>query len=251
MAFGLSSITGMLGKASGMSSYKPTSIDIDPNAYLDPYGAAQRAQLAQGYGQYSGANQGFLGGQQQLVSQLQQQAQGQGPSLAQQQLAQAMQQAQAQNAGLMATQRGVNPGMALRMAGMNQAGMAQGIAAQGAQARIQEQLNAQQQLQTALGTGMQQTGALQQFYQQQQLAQNEADRQAQMQRQQLAVNQNFGIQGIQSQNYNSSAGRLGGFIGGLGSAAATVGGSLKGMFANGNTGETTMAGGEGGMAGVA
>lgn len=69
-----------------------------------------------------------------------------GPSLAEMQLQQSLAQNQANAAGFMASQRGLNPALAARSVGNQQAGMAQTAAGQGAMLRAQEQLAAQQLL---------------------------------------------------------------------------------------------------------
>lgn len=81
-----------------------------------------------------------------LLGQLAQQSQGQGPSLAGMQLKQAQDQAFAQQQAQLATNRGsFDPGMA-RQVLQNNMTMNQNLGNQSAQARMQEQLNAQSQL---------------------------------------------------------------------------------------------------------
>src|ERR1035437_7469837 len=98
------------------------------------------------------ANQGQTAqSQQQLLQALQQQANGQGPNPAQQMLQQATQSNNAQNAGFLASQKGINPGIATRLAGQNAAQMNQQSAGQGAILGAQQQLAAQQQQQGLMG----------------------------------------------------------------------------------------------------
>ncbi len=98
-----------------------------------------------------------------LVNQLQTQAAGGGPSVATTMLKNAQQQnAQSANA-LAASQRGINPGLALRNAMSSNANANQQAQAQGVAARQQEQLNAQQQLGGQINT-MQQQGMQGQQY---------------------------------------------------------------------------------------
>jgi hypothetical protein len=89
----------------------------------------------------------YLGGYDRLISQLQHQASGRGPSLA----GNAYRQAHGQGMNdVMAMSRGGSAGAA--RAGMRQMGaMNQGLAAGYSNARLQEQLAARQQLQGALG----------------------------------------------------------------------------------------------------
>ena len=81
-----------------------------------------------------------------LLGDLQAQAAGQGPSLAGEQLKAALEQILAQQQGSIASMRGVNPGLAMRLAGSQAGAAQQNTAQQAAIARIQEILNAQQQL---------------------------------------------------------------------------------------------------------
>jgi len=86
-------------------------------------------------------------GQQQALAQaLAAQAQGQGPNLAQNQLEKATQNNIAQNAGMMDSQRGINPGAAQRLIAQNTANQNQEAAGQSAIMRAQQQLAAQGQL---------------------------------------------------------------------------------------------------------
>ncbi len=92
-------------------------------------------------------NQNALQGRMQgFENQLQTQAAGGGPSVATTMLNNAQQQNAAQANAMAASQRGVNPGLALRSAMQSNAGANQAAQAQGVAARQQEQLNAQQML---------------------------------------------------------------------------------------------------------
>jgi len=97
--------------------------------------------------------------QQQLLGQLGRQAQGLGPSVAQQQLAQATGQNVAQTAALMGSQRGAraNVGLVGRQAALAGMGAQQQAAGQAATLRAQEQLAAQQ---AAAGLTGQQLGQI-------------------------------------------------------------------------------------------
>jgi hypothetical protein len=99
------------------------------------------------------ANSGQIFGQQQgLANMLLAQSQGQGPNPAQLQYQQNAESAIQNNAGLLASQRGLNPALAARMASQNAAQM-QGTAAQNsAVMQAQQQLAAQNQLQNLYGT---------------------------------------------------------------------------------------------------
>lgn len=112
--------------------------------------------------------------QNQLGSMLMNQANGQGPNPAQLMLNQATNQNIHQNAGFMASQKGINPALAMRQAGMNQANMSQQAAGQGALMGAQQQLAAQGQLQSLYGTQGQQALGMNQNLQSAQGAQNNA-----------------------------------------------------------------------------
>jgi hypothetical protein len=89
---------------------------------------------------------GVQANQNALAQALLAQSQGQGPNPAQNMLNQATNQNIQQNAGFTASQKGINPALAARLASQNQANMSQQAAGQGALMGAQQQLNAQQQL---------------------------------------------------------------------------------------------------------
>lgn len=93
-----------------------------------------------------------LGAQQQdFITSLQNQVAGRGvPSLADMQLARALGQVQSQAAGSVASQRGLNPALAARLVGQQQAQAGQQAAGQAAMLRAQEMVNAQQMLGSTL-----------------------------------------------------------------------------------------------------
>lgn len=127
-----------------------STLNFDPSQLQENnYGNAiqqsqANAQAANGQAAATGQQQANLAGA--LLAQ----SNGSGPSLAQSQLTNATQQNAAAAAGQAASMRGVNPALAARMAGQNQAAAGQAAAGQSAQARAQDQLNAQSQLGTAL-----------------------------------------------------------------------------------------------------
>lgn len=127
-----------------------STLNFDPSQLQENnYGNAIQqsmgnAQAANGQATATGAQQGNL------AQALQAQANGAGPSLAQSQLTTATQQNAAAAAGQAASMRGVNPALAARMAGQNQATAGQAAAGQSAQMRAQDQLNAQSALSQAL-----------------------------------------------------------------------------------------------------
>lgn len=133
--------------------------EVDKQAFVDPYlqrnqamvaGAQQRlagqqAPTAQAATIATAPQEQFRQGQVGLVGQLQQQAAGQGPSVAQAQYAQAADRGLKQQLALAASQGG-NPALAARQAAMGAANINQDLAGQAAVARMQEQQAAQQAL---------------------------------------------------------------------------------------------------------
>jgi|WetSurMetagenome_2_1015567.scaffolds.fasta_scaffold100855_3 hypothetical protein len=93
------------------------------------------------------ANTGAIQGQQQSLAQaLLNQSQGMGPNPAQAQYQQNVNQAIKQNAGLISSQKGINPALAQRLAGENAANMQGNAAGNAAILGAQQQLGAQQGL---------------------------------------------------------------------------------------------------------
>jgi hypothetical protein len=90
--------------------------------------------------------------QQRLAQMLMQQAQGNGPSVAQNQLNQTTNANNQAAAGMLGSTRGINPALAARMILQNNAANNQNAAGQAATLRAQEQLGAAGQLGNALGT---------------------------------------------------------------------------------------------------
>lgn len=116
-------------------------------------------QLGQGV---TGAG-GVLSQQQGLANDLSAQAHGQGPNPAQEQFKQNINQAIAQNAGMISSQKGINPALAARMGAQSGAAMEQGAAGNAATLQAQQQLGAQQLLggqQQAMGNTIQGAGNL-------------------------------------------------------------------------------------------
>lgn len=156
------------------------------------------------------ANQDALRAQQQkLLDALALQSQGQGPNPAQMMLNQATQQNNQQNAGFIASQKGINPAMAARMAAQNAAQSNQTAAGQGALMGAQQQLAAQNQMQGLTGQ-MQQANLAQEGLG---FGNINATRQAEA--------SEFGAQ----QQANSNM--LGGILGGIGGLATGIGSFVK------------------------
>lgn len=178
--------------------------------------------------------------QQALAGALAQQAAGGGPNPAMAQYQQNVNNAGAQSAGLIASQKGISPALAARMAAQQQSGAMQGAAAQGAQLQAQQQLAAQQALQNqqlamqqgSLGQGNQAlTG--QNIFQGAQANQNNAINTGSLGAQGLAA----GITNQNTQAQNTAAqGIMQGISGGIAAAAgkpaaAYSGGEITSMGA--------------------
>lgn len=211
----------------GTSGYKPSQIAINKQDYVNPEQAANQKMLADMLAQYQGrtATQDPYAAMQMAQAQaLQQQAAGQGPSLAQSQLQQGTNRNLAQQMALMASARS-NPAMAMRMSAMNAANIGQQSAQQAADLRLQEQLGAQGLLGQALQTGRGQNLSTQQ-------ANDAAVQQAMQQylanQQQQIANMNlyYGMATGQNNAYNTAAAagqqsgisNLTGLLGGIGGA---------------------------------
>jgi hypothetical protein len=133
---GIGNSEGTFGTGGYQGAYTPEQMNGDlamvhqaQGAQVDPVQQAQAREAQMG-----------------LVRSLQAQAAGQGPSVAQQQLQQGTDRNMAGALGLVASQRGMNPGAAARLAGNQLAGINQQAAGQATTARLQEQLAAQQGL---------------------------------------------------------------------------------------------------------
>jgi hypothetical protein len=189
--------------AMGTGRFRAKEYNIDKNAF-DVNGLKS-------YGQEQGARQN----QSNFIQQLQQQMQGQGPSLANMQLQQATNRNIAQTMGQAASQRGVNPALAARLALTNAAGQNQQAAMDSAIIRQQEMLNAQQQLGSQIGAQRQGD-----------LAATDRDLGARMGKEQLGVQQQTGLNNTNQQAFEGAAQRRGNLMGGIGAA-------LGGLFNEG------------------
>jgi len=152
--------------------------------------------------------------QQALVDVLKQQAMGQGPNPAQAMYKQNVNQAIQQNAGMAASQRGISPALAQRMALQNAAGMSQGAAGNAAVLQAQQQMAAQQQ----------QQGVMQDIGRQQMEAQR--------------INAGGAAQNAAA-NQQTSSGLMSGFgnalVGGLFGGGKAKGGEVKPIFSFDNS----------------
>lgn len=113
-------------------------------------------------------------GQNEFGTLLQNQMQGIGPNPAQLQFNKNTQDAIKQNAGFIASQKGINPALAARMAADNAANMSQGAAGQSAMMQAQQQLGAQNSYGQLLGQQAGESLGMNQNLQQSQASQNNA-----------------------------------------------------------------------------
>lgn len=206
---GEGTLGGIAGGFTPQNHFQGTS-PLDVNAL-----SAQLAQSQGNLGQVQG-NQGAL------AAALLAQSQGQGPNPAQAQLNQQTNQNIQQNAGLIASQKGINPALATRLAAQNAANMSQQAAGQGAVLGAQQQLAAQGNLANVYGQQANQN--LQNASMSGQLA-----NQSSLGSQQLTA-------GVNAQNaaatQNTQSGLLqgvGGGIGGLGAIFKAHGGAIPHM----------------------
>lgn len=191
-----------------------------------------------------------------LMQQLQAQANGQGPSLAQMQLQRGQESAMANAMAMGASQRGANQAGALRNIGTQQAGIQQGLAADSAQLRMQEQMMAQQQLagltgqmrQQDIGASSAQTQFAQQsrqmndqmvqFYTSQGMSLQDAQLKAQMELEKLRTQQNIEQMKIEQERDAANKKLAGDVVGG---AMDMVGGGLGAISASDENLKTDIA----------
>lgn len=190
----------MLGTSSGFNANNP----IDQEEY---YRNAEAGQKNFGNTQ---------AGQQALADALLAQSKGQGPNPAQAMLNQATDRNIKQGAGMIASQKGINPALAARLVSDQTGALSQQAAGQGAVMGAQQQLAAQQQLGNVYGTMGQQN------LQNQNILNN-----ALLQGGLGSANINAGVA---SGNAQRNAGMIGGLLSGAGSV---MGGALKGGASSG------------------
>lgn len=185
--------------AFGTGQFRAKEYNIDKTAFdprnLASYQQEQRARTNQS----------------DFINQLQRQMRGEGPSLANLQLQQATDRNIAQQMGQAASQRGVNPALAARLAMNNIAGINQQAAQDSAIIRQQEMMNAQQQLGGAIA-GQRQGD----------LAATDRDLGAKMSREQLGVQQQTGMNQTNQQAFEGAAQRRAGLLGGIGGALGSL-----------------------------
>lgn len=158
-------------------------------------------------------------GQAALIQALQAQAAGQGANPAQAMLNQATNQNIAQNTGMIASQKGINPALAVRQASQNAASMGQQAAGQAATMQAQQQIAAQNAQAGVYGNMA-----------------NQALNQQNIAQQGFYAPQNINA-GIATSNAKTNAGIMGGLLGAAGTigAAAMAHGGMVPRYADGGT----------------
>lgn len=251
---GYGSTQDIMNKAAEMDPTNPGKFnssvyDVNPDAFTnEDRSNALRAQfaqqLAQSQGRMSnmdmGPQAGMRNAQNQLMNQLQLQSMGQGPSLAQNQLQQGIE-GNIRSAMAMGTSHpGMNPALAQRGIAQQIAGANQAQALNAANMRMQEQLNAQQQL-GGLSTNIRgQDIGLSNQQAQNQLAmqglndqqsrffntglaeQNAQDRAAKMALEKLKADQIAGVNATNAQAFAQRQAGQGNMIGNIGGAIAGI-----------------------------
>lgn len=158
-----------------------------------------------------------------FIEALKEQAAGHGPSQAENQLQEATDKNNQMSAGSIASQRGMNPAAAARLILQQQAANNQAAAGQAATTRTQEQLNAQGQLGSALGTKRTQDIGQSQGNATADTAYLTAAAGAQNNQNQVDVNNNNGVNsinaGVSAQNTNNTNATMGGIGGGIAQGA--------------------------------
>ena len=219
----------------------------DPSSFQNPYAEGNIGRYQQGVAGAQGRQAPYVDpywqqGNRSLAEQLFAQANGQGPSIAQNQFQRSLDQAlaaQTAAAGTGATAN--NPALAQRTLANQLAGMNQAAAGQAGMLRLNEQMQARGMLANVLGQGQQgdisrggldlqsqaQIDQMTQFYESLGYSQAEANRQAMIEMERIRAGAYSSAQGYQygqnQGNQNTAGGLLGGIIG--------AGGQVAGMYA--------------------
>lgn len=245
----LGGVQGIADKLGLTNKFEATPYQFDESAFSDPFlqdnmdMLGREKEMARGRTTEldTAPQQQFRNAQLGLMGQLQAQAAGQGPSLAEQQLRGAFDRQQNQALAQASTLAG-SPELALRNLRNQQAQGAQNLAHQATMARMQEQLNAQQALMGLTGQGRgqdiglaqaQAQASLQQqalndamvrAFTQMGLDQQQAQFMANQRLQELMAQQHMGAQGINAgiagQNAQTGQQMFGGLMNAAGTAAS-------------------------------
>lgn len=198
----------LVGAAGAGNSFAASGAPIEGQDFKGKMGTAEN-QFGQAYG-----------AQNNLASILQSQMYGGGPSPEQEQLRQATENAIKQNAGMTASQKGINPALAQRMASQNEAGMTQQMAGQGALMGLNKQLGVQNSLQSLYGGQESQASGMESTLQNALGAYNNAQVG-------MTSNMNNVNAGVAGQNAAAAQKAVGGLLGGAASSLFAKGGEVK------------------------
>ncbi len=216
-AFGAaSSLFGAAGDvASGNPTFKGATRKVDEDAFkiknADDAAARSKTQEDAASSRSTQAQSDRRG----LITQLQGQADGTAPSLAEAQLKSASDRSLAQQLAASQSQRGGSASSRERQLLRNQSSAGRDIAQQSATARIQEQQAAQAQLGTQISQEQQLADQLTQNYLAQGFNIEQAQQQASADYEKLQTNQFLAAQGLSAASTESAAGRQAGLLGGV------------------------------------
>lgn len=204
LPFGIANKLGAFGKEGSKGSSAPL---IDENAFnvLD-----RQKKLKDISGQTElarGRSTASLKNQNQLIGQLQQQALGQGPSLAQVQLKAAADRSLAQQMAGAAASRGGNPAAVQRQLMQNQAAGQRTLGQQAAETGIQEQRSAQQQLGGLVQNEQNMADSLASKYMQSGLDVDSAQQAAQIELQKLKVGRSTAMEEMDQKRHAANRAR--------------------------------------------
>lgn len=202
----------------GTGKFNAQAWNINKDAFNSPYNQGQQDLFKQNTTSGMQGNMQTAQDQQAFINALNQQMNGSAPSVAQNQLNQATDQNVAQAFSMAASNRGVNPALAARMAMTTAAGANQQAAGDAATLRAQETNNLQSQLANAMAQKRQQDvqGAIGSDNLTQQ------DRDAKMGYENLGVQQQTGLNQVNSSAYEGAAKRRGEFASNLGGGIASM-----------------------------
>lgn len=186
----------LLGNALAGHQGDMQGVALDPAAFNIPDAEKYRKQAGEQYDSAITRGQYIQPKQRSFLEGLEKQAAGQGPSLAAEQLKQAQNRSLAQQMAAAQASRGYNPALAQRnlMQGASQSNA--NMAAQATQARMQEQLNAQQMLGNQVNTMQSSADNLTQQYLDKGFSIAQAQQAAAVQFQQMSMQQALGLAGI-------------------------------------------------------
>lgn len=224
---GVGKVIGGVGEvAGGDPKFKGALRKIDKDAF-QIRGSKDRADRAQALrAEADQRSKVAMGQRKDLIQQLQAQASGTAPSLAEAQLRSAQDRNLAQQLAAAQSQRGGNVAATQRQLAQQQAQAGREVAQDAATARLQERESAQQLLGQQIGQEQQLADQLTQNYLQQGFNIEQARQQALADYEKLQTNQFLSSQGLTAASLEGGAQRQAGFLGGLLNAGGGIGAAL-------------------------